>query len=58
MGSKKSVGLGILDVLEIVFIVLKLVGVIDWSWVWVLAPIWASLVLVVIVSIVLAVIDS
>lgn len=28
------------DVLLIVFVVLKLVGVIDWSWVWVLAPFW------------------
>lgn len=26
--------------LTIVFIVLKLVNVIDWSWIWVLAPIW------------------
>jgi hypothetical protein len=27
--------------LGIVFIILKLCGVIMWSWVWVLAPIWA-----------------
>ena len=26
--------------LTIVFIVLKLTNVIDWSWIWVLAPIW------------------
>ena len=26
--------------LTIVFIVLKLVNVIDWSWIWVLAPVW------------------
>lgn len=26
--------------LAIVFIVLKLTNVIDWSWIWVLAPIW------------------
>jgi len=24
----------------IVFIVLKFVGVIDWSWVWITAPLW------------------
>jgi hypothetical protein len=29
-----------LDVLLIVFIVLKLCGVIAWSWWWVLSPIW------------------
>ena len=31
-------GIGILDVLTVVFVVLKLVGVITWSWWWVLAP--------------------
>jgi phosphoglycerol transferase MdoB-like AlkP superfamily enzyme len=29
----------------VVFIVLKLVGVIGWSWWWVLAPFWGSLAL-------------
>lgn len=33
-------GIGIADVLLIVFIVLKLIGVIDWSWWWVLCPLW------------------
>lgn len=28
------------DVLLIVFIVLKFVGVINWSWIWVLSPLW------------------
>lgn len=28
------------DVLFIVFIVLKLVGVINWSWIWVFSPLW------------------
>mgnify|MGYP006935962928 CR=1 FL=1 len=31
--------------LTITFIVLKLCHVIDWSWVWVLAPIWIPLAL-------------
>ena len=34
-------GIGFCGVLAIVFIVLKLIGKIDWSWWWVLAPIWA-----------------
>ena len=34
------IGIGIGDVLQIVFIVLKLCGVIDWSWWWVLSPTW------------------
>lgn len=36
-------GLGIADVLTIVFVVLKLCGLIQWSWVWVLSPLWISL---------------
>lgn len=36
-------GLGVLDVLQIIFIVLKLVGVITWSWPVVLIPLWITL---------------
>ena len=43
----KQGGLGIVSVLTIVFIVLKLLGVIQWSWIWVLSPIWISTVIVV-----------
>nr|DAZ72758.1 MAG TPA: transmembrane protein [Caudoviricetes sp.] len=32
-------------VLLVVFIVLKLCKVITWSWVWVLSPLWISLIL-------------
>jgi len=32
-------------VLTIVFVVLKLVGVIDWSWWWVLSPTWIPIAL-------------
>ncbi len=37
---KKSEGIGIVSVLTLVFVVLKLTELIDWSWVWVLSPIW------------------
>lgn len=43
----KQGGLGIVSVLTIVFIVLKLLGVIKWSWIWVLSSIWISAVIVV-----------
>ena len=33
-------GIGFFGLLGIVFIVLKLTGVIAWSWLWVLAPLW------------------
>ena len=33
-------GIGLGTILAIVFLVLKLCGVISWSWWWVFAPIW------------------
>ena len=41
--------LGFLDILGIVFIILKLVGVINWPWLWVLCPIWIEIILIIIV---------
>lgn len=35
--------MGILGVLQIVFLVLKLTGLITWSWLVVLIPLWISL---------------
>lgn len=35
-------GLSLGVILGVVFIVLKLCNVIDWSWLWVLAPLWIS----------------
>lgn len=32
------------SLLTIVFIVLKLIGVITWSWIWVLSPLWIGTV--------------
>ena len=43
--SSSSSGIGFLGLLAIVFITLKLVGVIDWSWWWITAPLWAPFVL-------------
>jgi len=39
-GSQQSSGVGILGLLGVVFVTLKLCGVIDWSWWWVTAPFW------------------
>ena len=41
-----SGGIGFVGVLTIVFIVLKLLGKITWSWWWVLAPIWIPVAIV------------
>lgn len=34
--------------LGLIFIVLKLCGVISWSWLWVLSPIWISAIIAII----------
>lgn len=43
--------MGILDVLAIMFVVLKILGLIQWSWLWVLSPIWIIGILAIIHSI-------
>ena len=47
MKDKTTVRIGInfAEVLGVVFIALRLCGVIDWPWVWVLAPIWMPICL-------------
>lgn len=47
--DKASGGIGFLGLLTILFIGLKLAGVINWSWWWVLAPFWIPVVLVVLI---------
>lgn len=47
-GSSTVGGVGFLGLLTIVFIVLKLCKVINWSWVWVLSPLWIGWLVVII----------
>ena len=42
----KHGGIGIVSALTLIFIVLKLVGLINWSWMWVLCPLWISILFV------------
>ena len=51
--SSSGAGIGFTGLLQLLFIALKLVGVINWSWLWVLSPIWISLVIVVICLIII-----
>lgn len=44
-GNNNGGGIGVLGLLGVAFVVLKLTGVIDWSWWWVTAPFWGGLVL-------------
>ena len=52
MNKQTSIGLG--TILFVVFLVLKLCGVIAWSWWWVFAPLWIPLVLGLVVMSVVA----
>ena len=46
-------GSGVTGALFIVFLVLKLTGVIDWSWWWVTSPIWSPVVIAIGLAIIL-----
>ena len=41
--SSRSGGVGVIGLLGVVFVTLKLTGVIPWSWWWVTAPFWGGL---------------
>ncbi len=47
-----SGGIGFFGILTLIFIVLKLCGVISWSWIWVLAPSWIPIILTIVIIIV------
>jgi hypothetical protein len=47
--SSSSGGIGFVGALTIAFIVLKLLGKITWTWLWVLSPIWISAVIFVLI---------
>lgn len=47
--AASSSGMSTLSVLGIVFIVLKLLGVITWSWWWVTAPFWGGFAFVLVI---------
>ena len=56
--NKKSYSIGFFDALAIVFIVLKLLGVIKWSWWWVLSPIWIPIIIVLVLYGIISICDS
>lgn len=52
MNNKRS-SIGFMGLLQIVFIVLKLCGVIHWTWFWVLSPFWLEIIIIVIATIII-----
>lgn len=47
-------GIGFTGLLTLLFIGLKLAGVIDWPWLWVLSPAWISTIVVAVIIIIAA----
>lgn len=55
-GIAVGCGSGIIIVAQVLFIYFKFIGVIPWSWWWVLIPIWMPIAIVVLLLVVLAII--
>ena len=51
-------GIGFSGLLTIAFIVLKLCHVIDWSWWWVLSPLWISVGLIIILLLIILIVSA
>lgn len=49
---------GFASALTILFIALKLIGIIEWSWVWVLSPLWISWAIALVLLIVFLIIKA
>lgn len=45
----RNSGMGFISVLTLIFVVLKLTNNISWSWIWVLSPIWISIILMILI---------
>ena len=45
----RNSGMGFISVLTLIFIVLKLTNNISWSLIWVLSPIWISIILMILI---------
>ena len=51
MNNNNVSGISFTGLLALIFIVLKLTKVINWSWIWVLCPIWISAILIILIYI-------
>lgn len=49
MDNKSSGGVGCSTVLFLIFLVLKLCNLIDWSWWWVTSPLWIGFALAILI---------
>ncbi len=56
--TSSSNGIGFTGLLTVLFVTLKLIGKIDWSWWWVLSPLWiGAAVFLLVVALIFVVIE-
>ena len=51
--NNTSSGMSISTVLTLIFVVLKLCKIIEWNWIWVLSPLWISIILYLLIFLIL-----
>jgi hypothetical protein len=56
--SNQQGGIGFAGLLTIVFITLKLTNFIDWTWTWVLSPLWISFLVALVFAFLAAIIKA
>ncbi|MEG0769896.1 MAG: hypothetical protein RSG59_08215 [Ruthenibacterium sp.] len=54
--SQRVKGIGFCGLLTLIFITLKLIGKIPWSWTWVLAPMWIPIALLLLILMILLIV--
>lgn len=52
--SSGGASVGFCALLTLVFITLKLLGKITWSWLWVLSPMWIPIVIIIAIAIIIS----
>ena len=56
--NRSSGGIGFTGALTILFIALKLLGKITWSWWWVLSPLWIGFIVVILLAILVGILEG
>jgi len=51
-------GIGFSGILFLIFLVLKLIGIINWSWWWITFPLWIPIVIVIFFVIIISLFDK
>jgi hypothetical protein len=56
--NNSSGGVGFFGLMFLIFMTLKLIGVINWSWWWVTSPLWIGFVLIVLLILIIELIKK